>query len=115
MCQMPEYRIYRCNFDSMQFLYSFTSEYKSRAKVKLEERSSLLGRDIPLKKSEDSLRRKEQLCQRESTVPEGPGEGSIPVCLRSQGQQRKQQDQKVVAGHAGGQRQHAASCRGVGS
>ena len=83
--------------------------------MKLEERSSLLGRDIPLKKSEDSLRRKEQLCQRESTVPEGPGEGSIPVCLRSQGQQRKQQDQKVVAGHAGGQRQHAASCRGVGS
>ena len=36
------------------------------------------------------------------------------ACLRSQGQQRKQQDQKVVAVHAGGQRQHAASCRGVG-
>lgn len=44
MCQMPEHRIYRCNFDSMQFLYSFTSDYKSRVKEKkLEERAVFWG------------------------------------------------------------------------
>ena len=43
MCQVPEYRIYRCNFYSMKFLYSFTSEYKSRVKEKSEERAVFWG------------------------------------------------------------------------
>ena len=37
------------------------------------------------------------------------------MCLRSHGQQRKQQGQKVVAVHAGGQRQRPAPCGVLGT